>query len=102
MQMVDNTLRKVPVARVHVDSSYLTVEVEALCPRDAVYDGIVGNVPGARAANDPDKSWHETAWCRHDQVAVESGWSDGSFVQVTGKAMAHGKHGRNREIAGGG
>ena len=38
----------------------------------------------------------------YDQVPVESGGSDGSFVQVTGEAMAHGKQGRNCEIAGGG
>ena len=61
MQMMDNTLREIPVAKVHVDSSYLTGEVESLCPPwpDAVDDVIVENVPVARAANFPDKSWHE-------------------------------------------
>ena len=40
MQMVDNTLRMVPVpsVHVHVDSPYLTGEVVALSPPDSVYD----------------------------------------------------------------
>ena len=58
MQMVDNTVRRVPMAIVHIESPYLTGEVSALCPPDAVYDVIVGNVPGARAADDPDPEWH--------------------------------------------
>ena len=32
-------------------------EVEAQCLPEAVYDLIIGNVPGARAAHDPDPSW---------------------------------------------
>ena len=57
-----------------MDSFYLTGELQALCPPKAMYDVIVGNVRGARAANDPDKSRHE--------------------------AMAHGKQGRDSEITG--
>ena len=33
--------------------------MEAQCIPDAVYDLIVGNVPGARAADDPDPSWRD-------------------------------------------
>ena len=58
MQIVDNTVRRVPMATVHVESPYLTGEVSTLCPHDAVYDVIVGNVSGARAAIDPDSEWH--------------------------------------------
>ena len=54
IQMVDNTVCRVPMATVCIESPYLTGEVSALCPPDAVYDVIVGNVPGARAADDPD------------------------------------------------
>ena len=60
MQMVDNTVRRVPMATVHIESPYLTGEVSALCPPDAVYDVIVGNVPGTRAADNPDPDWHMT------------------------------------------
>ena len=31
--------------------------MEAQCRSDAVYDLIIGNVPFARAADDPDPSW---------------------------------------------
>ena len=48
MQVLDNTVRRVPMATVHVVSPNLTVEVSALCPLDAVYDVVVGNVPGTR------------------------------------------------------
>ena len=56
--MVDSTVRRVPMPTVCIESPYLTGEVLALCPPDAVYDVIVGNVPGARAAGDPDPEWH--------------------------------------------
>ena len=35
--------------------------VEALCLEDAVYDLIIGNVPGAREANSPDLGWVEAS-----------------------------------------
>ena len=33
--------------------------MEAQCLPDAVYDLIIGNAPGARAADDPDPSWQD-------------------------------------------
>ena len=59
MLLIDNTARKVPTAKIDVDTPYLKGQVEAQCPPDAVYDLIVGNVPGARAADDPDPSWQD-------------------------------------------
>ena len=55
-QMVDNsyTMRKVPIARMEIDTPYLSGTVEALCPPDAIYNFIVGNVLRATAADDPD------------------------------------------------
>ena len=41
--------------------NHLKGQVEAQCLPDAVYDLIVGNVPGARAAEDPDPSWQDHA-----------------------------------------
>ena len=58
MQAVDNTVRRVPMATVDIESPYLTEEVLALRPPDSVYDLIVGNVSGARAAGDSDTEWH--------------------------------------------
>ena len=59
MLLIDNTARKVPIAKIDVDTPYLKGQVKAQCLPDAVYDLIGGNVPGARAADDPDPSWQD-------------------------------------------
>ena len=59
MLLIDNTARKVPIAKIDIDTPYLKGQVEAQCLPDAVYDLIIGNVPGARAADDPDPSWQD-------------------------------------------
>ena len=56
MVLSDGTVRKVPVARIYVETPYLTGIVEAQCLPHAIYDLVVGNVPGARAADDPSHS----------------------------------------------
>ena len=38
MLLIDNTARKVPIAKIVVDTPYLKVQVEAQCLPDAVYD----------------------------------------------------------------
>ena len=64
MLLIDNTARKVPIAKIDIDTPYLKGQVEVQYLPDAVYDLIVGNVPGTRTADDPDPSWqdhvHET------------------------------------------
>ena len=59
MLLIDNTARKVPIARITVDTPYLKGQVEAQCLPDAIYDLIIGNVPGARPADEPDSTWQE-------------------------------------------
>jgi len=59
MLLIDNTARKVPIAKIDVDTPYLKGRVEAQCLPDPIYDLVVGNVPGARAAEDPDPSWQD-------------------------------------------
>ena len=59
MLLIDNTARKVPIARVMVVTPYLKGLVEAQCLPDAIYDLIIGNVPGARPAHEPDPTWQE-------------------------------------------
>ena len=59
MLLIDNTARKVPIAKIDIDTPYLKGQVEAQCLPDAAYDLIIGNVPGARAADDPDPSWQD-------------------------------------------
>ena len=34
-------------------------QVEAQCLLDPIYDLVIGNVPGARAADNPDPSWQD-------------------------------------------
>ena len=48
---------RAPVALINIDTPYLSGEVEAMCLRDAIYDLIIGNVPGARRVDDPDPTW---------------------------------------------
>ena len=64
MLLIDNTMRKVPIAKITVDTPYLSGEVEAQCLSNAIYDLIVCNVPGARAADDPNPSWQEACTVR--------------------------------------
>ena len=59
MLLIDNTAREVPIAKIDVDTPYLKGQAEAQCLPNAVYDLIVGNVPGARAADDPHPSWRD-------------------------------------------
>ena len=59
MLLIANTVRKVPIARITIDTPYLSGEVDVQCLPDAIYDLIIGNVPGARPAEDPDSRWHE-------------------------------------------
>lgn len=60
MLLIDNTVRKVPVARVTLDTPYLSGEINVQCLFNAIYDLIIGNVPGARPADDPEPGWQET------------------------------------------
>ena len=48
-----------PIARIYVDTPYLKGHVEAQCLSDPIYDLIIGNVPDARDAQNPDPSWQE-------------------------------------------
>ena len=42
MLLIDNTVRKVPVAKITVDIPYLSRQVEAQCHSDTIYDLIIG------------------------------------------------------------
>ena len=54
MLLFDNTLRKVPTARITVDNPYLSGEVDVQYLPDGIYDLVIGNVAGTRSADDPD------------------------------------------------
>lgn len=55
--MADGSVRKIPVARVFIDSPYFSGEVNAGVMATPVYDLILGNIPGARSVGDPDPTW---------------------------------------------
>lgn len=43
--LIDGTVRKTPVAKVYIETPYLTGEVRAVCMTNPLYDLIIGNVP---------------------------------------------------------
>ena len=70
--LIDNMARKVPLVKIDVDTPNLKDQVEAQCPLDPIYDLVIGNVTGVRAADlvignvmgvraadDPDASWQD-------------------------------------------
>ena len=59
MLLIDNTARKVAIARIYFDTPYLKGHVEAQCLSDPIYDLIIGNVRDSRDAENPDPSWQE-------------------------------------------
>src|SRR5678815_5192203 len=54
--LIDNTIRDAPVVDIDVDTPYYTGRTEAIALDDAIYDLIIGNIPGARSAEDPIES----------------------------------------------
>ena len=54
---VARTLLRAPFAEIEVDTPYFSGKVEVLCLKDPLYDLIIGNIPGARAPDDPEKDW---------------------------------------------
>ncbi|XP_049517462.1 uncharacterized protein LOC125943110 [Dermacentor silvarum] len=51
--LVDGTARKLPEAKIEVDTPYYSGKVTALCMDHPLYDLIIGNVEGVRAPDDP-------------------------------------------------
>ena len=54
---VARTLLKAPFANIEISTPCYNGTVEALCLRDPLYQLIIGNIPGARAPDDPDETW---------------------------------------------
>ena len=48
--LIDGTIRRFPIAKLQVDTPYLTGEIEAMCMKDPICDLVIGNLPGARKA----------------------------------------------------
>ena len=54
---IDRRALKVPIAIIDIDTPYFAGKTEAMCMSDPIFELIVGNIPGARAANDENKEW---------------------------------------------
>ena len=55
--LIDGSSKKVPMARIHIDTPYYVGMVDAMCMEAPIYDLIVGNVKGARDPHSPNPSW---------------------------------------------
>ena len=53
IKLADCTVRDVPLAKIEIDTPYLTEDLEALRPLDAIYDVGIGIVPKAKDPNEP-------------------------------------------------
>ena len=52
--LADGTMRLCPVARINVSTPFYVGQVEALIMDNPVYDLIIGNITGARSADNPN------------------------------------------------
>ena len=57
MIMADRSVKRYPIAIVPIQSPYFCGTVRALCPSDAVYDVIIGNIRNARDPKNPDRNF---------------------------------------------
>ena len=55
--MVDRITLKLPEAKVSLDTPYFKGDTLALCMENPLVDVIIGNIPGARDAHDPNMNW---------------------------------------------
>ena len=46
--LIDGTIRRTPLAHIHIDTPYYTGEVEAVCMKNSLYELIVGNMEGIK------------------------------------------------------
>ncbi|XP_077541014.1 uncharacterized protein LOC144153239 [Haemaphysalis longicornis] len=66
VHLADRTARKLPEARIQVDTPYYSGEIVAGCMDDPLFDLILGNVDGVRPPGKPYKTW--TAETEETQV----------------------------------
>nr|XP_054770320.1 uncharacterized protein LOC129278127 [Lytechinus pictus] len=67
--LIDQTIRKFPIARVNIDSPWFVGKVEALCVETPVFDVVLGEIDNVRPAKDPIPNWKPGQPCKsHDNV----------------------------------
>ncbi|KAJ8026225.1 hypothetical protein HOLleu_34017 [Holothuria leucospilota] len=50
--LIDNTVRRFPLAKISISTPYFTGQVKAMCMTNPVYDLVLGNIPEIAAADD--------------------------------------------------
>ena len=55
--LIDGSVKEFHVAKIDIDSPFLSGEIQALCMPKCLFEVVIGNIPGARAPNDPDLEW---------------------------------------------
>ena len=56
--LIDGTIKTFPIANVSLSTPYFTGNTQCLVMDNPIYDVIIGNVKGARKADDPDSMKH--------------------------------------------
>lgn len=59
--LADNSVIKLPEAKVTVDTPYFQGEVIAMAMEKPIRDLLIGNIRGARSPGDPDPEWNHSA-----------------------------------------
>ena len=65
--MINGDTFTAPVVHIMVDTPYFTGQFNALSVEKPVYGIVVGNIPGARDANDPDINWRPNVELKEDK-----------------------------------
>ena len=65
--MMNNTMTKVPIAKLNVDTPYYTGEVEALCLSTPLFELVIGNIPGARDHSTQIQLGQRSQGCRRNR-----------------------------------
>ena len=55
--MIDGSIIQAPVVQKSVDTPYFVGQVKAMAMKAPVYDLVIGNLEGARPAENPDEAW---------------------------------------------
>ena len=86
--LVDGSIRRVPSARIHINTPFFTGTVEAMLMKNPVCSLVLGNIQGARHPNDPDPDWKLSSTEDSQQpVSTQSA----SAVTTRGHAAKQGK-----------
>jgi len=73
--LADSSLLKAPMAKIDINTPFYSGTVQAMCVETPLYDLIVGNIEGARAADDPNPAWNEVCAVTTRNQAKKEGHS---------------------------